>query len=159
MVKNRSNGGGALMNQDVYLFLNFVKNKDINYVNVMFDSIWNSPDLESTSHKLRKIAGRPAPVHIAAKRGHDKVVKTLLAHGFDGNTGVYPNTWDKLAYPRSGPSITPIEVAYIGGHANTIRVLLDWKDIQIPNTRRLNHLRKKHQTVFGMDSGVDEMLE
>jgi hypothetical protein len=65
----------------------------------------------SSSPSGENVCGWLSPLHIAAQKGHDRIVRILLRHNIDCNE-------------KDSDGLTPIIHAVIGGHEDVLRSLL-----------------------------------
>lgn len=70
-----------------------------------------STDAETNMDKRRKGKSWATPLHMAARKGQDKIVRTLLQHNADCNL-------------RDGDGLTPLLRAVMAGHRETVSLLL-----------------------------------
>lgn len=71
----------------------------------------NSADAETSTEKRRRDKGWVTPLHMAARKGQDKIVRTLLQHNADCNL-------------RDGDGLTPLLRAVVAGHCEIVSLLL-----------------------------------
>ncbi|RYP39083.1 hypothetical protein DL767_002346 [Monosporascus sp. MG133] len=71
-------------------------------------------------------AGWQSPLHLAAQKGHDRIVRVLLQHESDCNE-------------RDGDGLTPLFHAIIGGHEDVVTSLVEHEGTQIDGADGQGH--------------------
>ncbi|RYP56732.1 hypothetical protein DL771_011671 [Monosporascus sp. 5C6A] len=101
------------------------------------------PTAEQLVHVPKK-AGWQSPLHLAAQKGHDRIVRVLLQHESDCNE-------------RDSDGLTPLFHAIIGGHEDVVTSLVEHGRTQIDGADDQGHTAL-HLAVLHRQEGMLKVL-